>query len=207
MGPDSVRFPTPPRALCWCVALLVLAWLAGPFAETGVERRMFDGSLGQSGLTRTPLVWIGRLTEPLVVVGIALLTVAAAFRTLDRALPLSLPILATLAATFVLKIAVARPRPLLGLDESGASWPSGHAAVAMALALSFTMLARRERWPHRSVLELLALLAATAVGLARLAMGVHWPTDVLAGWLVAASCVAAYWWAHDRLNPRFEPAP
>jgi len=94
----------------------------------------------------------------------------------------------------VAKNVVGRPRPPMHLWlTSASSWafPSGHAtqslstfaAVALVSAAVFLQSARRP------ALAIAAVLAA-GVGCSRVYLGVHWATDVLAGWLAAACWVA-----------------
>ena len=83
---------------------------------------------------------------------------------------------------------IARPRPDVALhlaDIADASFPSAHAAGAMALypllgLLLGMLLSRRAGQAGAAAGVALALL----VGLTRLVLGVHWPSDVLAGWLL-----------------------
>jgi undecaprenyl-diphosphatase len=86
----------------------------------------------------------------------------------------------------LLKEAFARDRPALvpALDQvTDLSFPSGHAAGAMALYLTAAMLIPGER-PHLRVT--LALLCAVVVGISRILLGVHFPSDVVGGWLWGA---------------------
>ena len=87
-----------------------------------------------------------------------------------------------------------RPRPPI-VDQlvaaSNESLPSGHATMSVAVLGSLVVLA----WPGRSVLARVAMVAlvagwAGAVGLTRIYLGVHWFSDVLAGWLVGAAWLA-----------------
>lgn len=85
------------------------------------------------------------------------------------------------------------PRPLsllaptaihvIGLPYRFHSMPSGHAAIAAALAASFCLYFR-QRW-----LQVFVITLALMVGFSRIAIGVHWITDVLVGfgggWLLA----------------------
>lgn len=89
-----------------------------------------------------------------------------------------------------LKRTVARPRPHLGvgLDSLVAapdrfSFPSGHAAASLSMALAGIALL-----PTALAGALLAL--ALVVGASRCYLGVHYPGDVLAGWLLAALATA-----------------
>jgi undecaprenyl-diphosphatase len=77
---------------------------------------------------------------------------------------------------------VARPRPPARLwlaEPSGPSFPSRHTTVA-----SLAMLAGAGAYPRSA--RTAAAGISVAVGLSRVYLGVHWPTDVLAGWLLAA---------------------
>ena len=80
----------------------------------------------------------------------------------------------------VAKEAFARPRPALvpPLDHVDTfAYPSGHAAGAMVILLLGAMLLG-----GRKTL-IAALLLAGAIGVSRIALGVHWPSDVIGGWL------------------------
>jgi len=93
----------------------------------------------------------------------------------------------------VLRATLGRPRPADRLWEvTDAGFPSGHAANAAALAAIVVIVC----WPllgraGRVVITVGAAAYATLVGLTRLAGAVHWLTDVLGGWFVAAACVFA----------------
>ncbi|WP_343287275.1 phosphatase PAP2 family protein [Gordonia sp. SID5947] len=105
-----------------------------------------------------------------------------------------------------LKHLFARPRPptvdrLLDIDTY--SFPSGH---AMMSTIVFGLLAvtafRLSSWvrAHRSVL-VIAPIWAIAIGCSRVYLGVHWTTDVLAGWLIGAGWVAVCIWLCARWAP------
>ncbi|MFR9777414.1 phosphatase PAP2 family protein [Micromonospora sp. MS34] len=97
----------------------------------------------------------------------------------------------------LLKLLVGRHRPDL-LDPvaraAGYSFPSGHALnatlAAGVLLLVFLPYTRRRRW-LRWTLWVAAVLLAVVTGLSRIALGVHWSSDVVGGWVLGAAVVAA----------------
>jgi undecaprenyl-diphosphatase len=106
-----------------------------------------------------------------------------------------------------LKELLDRPRPPLDdqlVHATSESLPSGHATMAIVVIGTLVMLAWPERTPAgRTALVALAALWVGAVGLTRIYLGVHWFSDVVAGWLVGgawlAVCVAAWsWWRARR---------
>ena len=103
-----------------------------------------------------------------------------------------------------------RPRPDVVVhlvNVSSASFPSGHALGAAAIYLTLAVLLAREL-PRRR-LRAFAVSAATLIvvliGVSRIYLGVHWPTDVLAGWCVGAAWAMLCWLIADRLERRATP--
>ncbi|MEV7598229.1 phosphatase PAP2 family protein [Kitasatospora sp. NPDC089797] len=83
------------------------------------------------------------------------------------------------------------------------SYPSGHTAFATALALVVALLAAQGRrrgpdGPGAPTAFGAALLAGAAMGWAQIALGAHYPTDVLGGWCTALAVVPAAAWLVDR---------
>lgn len=87
----------------------------------------------------------------------------------------------------VLKLSFARPRPELVAHQTHvitSSFPSGHALIAAVTYLTLGALLARVQ-PNlllKAYLLLLAVVLTVIVGCSRVYLGVHWPTDVLAGW-------------------------
>ena len=103
----------------------------------------------------------------------------------------------------LLKLLITRPRPELLLEPlSGFSFPSGHTAAAFAFCLALGVLAGREQLPRGRIIWLaIAALPAITVGISRIYLGVHWPTDVIAGMLLASLCCAGWSSVLQRQQP------
>ncbi len=101
-----------------------------------------------------------------------------------------------------LKLMVDRPRPELWprlLPAQGAAFPSGHALAAATFYPALAWLLSEGRPGGRRILMGVAVLVALYVGVGRLYLGVHWPTDVLAGWLLGAvQTTLGLWWLEER---------
>src|SRR6185295_10548936 len=90
---------------------------------------------------------------------------------------------------------------------NSASFPSGHAMSSAVVYLTLGALLTRLR-PERRLKVFLLTIAVTLtliIGMTRVYLGVHWPTDVLAGWCLGAAwamlCWAVALWL-QRKNPR-----
>jgi undecaprenyl-diphosphatase len=101
-------------------------------------------------------------------------------------------LLGTAVANGALKAMFGRVRPEVLLEPlTSYSFPSGHSSAAFAFFLTLGVLAGRGQPPRlRLAWVLLACLPATAIALSRVYLGVHWPTDVIAGAVLAATLCA-----------------
>jgi undecaprenyl-diphosphatase len=103
----------------------------------------------------------------------------------------------TLLST-LLKLGFDRPRPDLVahlVDVRTLSFPSGHAMLSAVTYLTIGVLVARVS-PKRRIkvyVTAVALVLTLAIGLSRVYLGVHWPTDVLAGWSIGAAWAMACW--------------
>jgi membrane-associated phospholipid phosphatase len=89
------------------------------------------------------------------------------------------------------KVLFERARPALWVSpapETTLSFPSGHAMTSMAVAAALVTLTWPTRW--RWPVFIAGVLFVLVVGLSRLYLGVHFPSDVLAGWSASLAWVA-----------------
>lgn len=94
----------------------------------------------------------------------------------------------------ILKAVFMRERPDLWVQlihETGYSFPSGHAMSSAGLGFSLVVALWSSRWRWWAVG--FATVYILFVGFSRLYLGVHYPTDVAAGWLVSAVWVLSVW--------------
>ena len=164
--------------------------------DRGVADWMHSQVSGQPGLATT-LEWIGRLTDPWGLRALVLVVaLALAARGRRRAATwLAITVVVGGLVGVGLKYIVGRARP--AFDEpvyvaTGYSFPSGHALNSMLVAVALLVAL----WPvlgrtARIVSVTVAALFVLVVGLDRIALGVHFVTDVIAGWTVALAVVAA----------------
>lgn len=112
----------------------------------------------------------------------------------------------TVVTTTLLKSLVGRT--IHGDDNL--SYPSGHTAFLTALALVVALLATGRLGLGRRAGVLLvlaaALVAGAAMGWAQVALGAHYPTDVLGGWCTALAVTPATAWLVDRTADRMADA-
>jgi undecaprenyl-diphosphatase len=106
-----------------------------------------------------------------------------------------------------LKFGFERPRPDLVPHATRvytASFPSGHAMLSAVTFLTLgALLARVEKSRRtRAFIMGLAILITLMVGVSRVYLGVHWPSDVLAGWSVGAAWASLCWFAALQLQRR-----
>ncbi|NZA25418.1 phosphatase PAP2 family protein [Luteimonas sp. SJ-92] len=102
------------------------------------------------------------------------------------------------------KQAFARDRPSLWesiAPEPTYSFPSGHAMGSAALALVLVLLAWPTRWRWPAIAA--AAMFVPMVGLSRIYLGVHYPSDILAGWAAASIWVVGVYLMTFRRRPPF----
>lgn len=142
-----------------------------------------------------------------LVISFTILAVAvlASVRHWHGALAVVLSVVCTQVVVDLTKTVVARPRPEANgalADASGASFPSAHSATSMALYAMLAFIAAREcKGAMRIAIAACGAAIVVAVGFTRVLLGAHYPTDVLAGWMVGGAVVVGSWLLATRMLP------
>lgn len=110
-------------------------------------------------------------------------------------------------AVQLIKASVGRARPDLAdrlVPVASASFPSGHAANSAIVYLSLAALASQvvRTRGSRAYLFAAAALLTLLIGVSRVYLGVHWPSDVIAGWSFGALWALGWWWIASAARAR-----
>jgi len=108
----------------------------------------------------------------------------------------------------ILKQTFNRPRPEIVphfVDVSTSSFPSGHAMLSAAVYLSLATLLATTTSRRRLKIYIVGvgILISLLVGVSRVYLGVHYPTDVLAGWCAGTTWALLCWLSYRWLSRRF----
>lgn len=175
---------------------LVCGWLVVAGDLPGDHRVLVEIHRAVGQRVQGPLATVADLTDfaSLAVVAVGLVASLLALRRWAAAVRVTVGVSVVLAVNPLLKELFARDRPRLwSVPEpvSEHSFPSGHAAGTAALFGALVMVAWHTRL--RTPVVVLGALVVALVGISQLALGVHYPSDVLAGWLWAAGWVSLVW--------------
>ena len=189
-------------------ALLLFAWIA---------EEMLEGDTAQFDLRVTTLVHrhsTGQLTtlmkaltvlgSSLVMAPLAILTLVICYfkRDFDALKTLATTFAGALLFELLLKPAFHRARPVPFFDlpvPASFSFPSGHALFSFCFfaTLAALLSARVTRPAAKFAVWLIALLLSLGIGFSRIYLGVHYPSDVLAGYAAGVVWVATVKFVND----------
>jgi undecaprenyl-diphosphatase len=206
-GPEEIAKPTPLFEVAVLVslaiailALFLFAWIGSEMHEGDTQRfdlavRAWVHRFASPGMTRTMTVFSLMGYNILIAELLAALTTFLVMRWRRAFLWLIISTTGSLLLDLALKYAFRRPRPVafFGVAPRSYSFPSGHALVSFCfyLVLAGLLSARIKSLALRILIWSLAVVMVTMIGLSRIYLGVHYPSDVLAGYLAAAVWVGA----------------
>jgi membrane-associated phospholipid phosphatase len=221
--PTRTRTRALTRAVVWglvgFVPFLLLAWLVrtnGPLhdADQAVVAAATAVTAAHPAFETALVVWSGVTQPGLVIVAGALLALWVWRRRglTSRAAWAVVTLLVSWGLVQLAKEAVGRVRPLVDgsfVDAPGYSFPSGHATSAATAAVTLTLLV----WPllgtrGRVVVPVVATLLTLLTCADRIFLGVHYPTDVVAGVLLGTVVSTSSYLGYRGWNPatgRTEP--
>lgn len=200
-GPEEVPKPTPLfeaavfASLAVAILCLVLfAWLGREMLEG--DTRHFDGAVrswvhqfASPAMTRAMTIISSLGSRILILELIVAFIVFARLRWRRAAIWLAVTMAGALFLEFTLKYVYHRPRPTVFFGDlpHSYSFPSGHALTSLCFyaVMAGLLSARIKSLPWRIALWIVAVLLIIAIGLSRIYLGVHYPSDVVAGYLAA----------------------
>src|SRR5262249_39048496 len=181
---------------------------------TGADRRIINlvATLRTPELDHVMLfvTFLGNGQTIIVLAAVALL-IALLARRYERAVLILLSLAASSLFFSVIKLLVGRPRPPLEaarIVQGGFSFPSGHATVSATFygTIAYILIRHVKSEVVKVLIGLVADLLVVALGLWRVSLGVHYPSDVVAGWIAGAFwlvlvAVAQHVWSPQSAKP------
>lgn len=219
-GMRDLRIATVPVLLMALVAGGIYTFVAVANDVSENELQRFDNGLlllfRQPGDVSAPIgpSWVAQSVVEITTLGgypvlVTLVTAIAGFLLVYRKFgPAIFMVAAIVSGTVVshlLKIVYDRPRPDIVdhlVATHTASFPSGHATMSAVVYLTLaTMIVRLvDDVAVRIYVILMAVLLTFMVGMSRIYLGVHWPSDVIAGWALGTAWACLSWLAVTALR-------
>ena len=203
---DNVSTTSAVRLACLSAGTLVLAFtFIAWWAQTGIGRSVDRfllltlQSVGDVTSPRGPS-WLAEAGRDLTALGsISVLVVSTLLvtgwlllrRQAVTALGMLTVIAGGIAMSFMLKWGFSQPRPDLVTEATRvftSSFPSSHAMSSLVTFVTLACVTGQQvrSWTARRYLLACAIVLSLISGLSRIYLGVHWPSDVLAGWIAGA---------------------
>lgn len=188
-------------------AFAILTWLIASGTTFAVDQQLLDAA---KGLGQYLPQWRGLSDSanlPLIAIGAGIVGYLLWTRQRDEAILVIVVLALVTAGSEAVKQLIARPRPP-GFDNTYLgvvySYPSGHVLEAVTIYGMIAVLVWRSALPKvvRVVVPVVFAVIIALVAVARVAVGEHYPTDVLAGLLAGIGFVALFAWLTDVLARR-----
>lgn len=196
-------------AVCGFITWKVAA--VGPDYVTAADLAVQQWFLGiRNGFLNVAVTLLTHTTDTITIVILcALLILPPIPGRMKYGLPVTLTALGDMAVYKTMKHIFLRQRPDVMyhlVEQGGYSFPSGHSATSVAVyGLLFYLIRRHCRNPlAKNILSGVCLFLAVGVGPSRLYVGVHWFTDVLAGWCIGGIAALTAIVILEKLEERHE---
>lgn len=194
------------------VVLIAAALFIGYAVSTGMTQDFDQAFLLALRVPGDPTVpigpqWLGEMARDVTALGgVAVLTILTVLLTVQfllrrewvSAILVAVSAISGTMISNVLKLVFARPRPeLTAITEYGVgSFPSGHSTASAVVYLTLGMLLAKsdDKWRMKVFYVVAAIFLTGLVGLSRLYLGVHYPTDVAAGWSIGSAWAIVCGW-------------
>ncbi|MGM1020329.1 MAG: phosphatase PAP2 family protein [Bacillota bacterium] len=152
---------------------------------------------------------IGSEVPVIIILVIAMIVLYRVLGHRRELLFLAVAVLGSVLLNTVLKMLFRRERPEINriIEANGYSFPSGHSMTAFTMYVALTFLI----WKHvpsrlgRILLVAVSALLIVTIGTSRIYLGVHYPSDVLGGYFMSGSWMAACIWFYQRNEERMPP--
>ncbi len=199
------------------IALLLigtgLGWLVVHTVQP-VDLAIVQATVAHRTTTLTPLMHrlsdLGGEMSVIVILAVALLALLLARRWVDAIAVLGATVGTLYLYEFIVRW-VGRHRPSVQHLENpgGSSYPSGHVAnsTALYLAILLAVFVFVRRPGARIALLVLAAILIAGIAISRVYLGLHYPTDDIAGFLIGVAWALIVRYALGGLEARFEPVP
>lgn len=206
-GTASTLDARPLIAIVALAGFAVLTWLIATGTTFAFDQQLLDAA---KGLGQYMPEWRGLSDSanlPLIAVGAGIVAYLLVTRQRSEAVLVIVILALVTAGSEAVKQLVARPRPpgsenhYLGVVFS---YPSGHVLEAMTIYGMIAVLVWRSSLPRivRIAVPIIFAVIIALVAIARVAVGEHYPTDVLAGLMAGVGFVALFSWLTDILARR-----
>ena len=208
MGKSKTEMKRKKYGFMLIVALLLFAaagyisWQVGSVYDCGVtplDRCVQDWFFSlRSQWLNALVIPLTHTSDTITIVVLCIILVLSPFPGRKKyGFPVTLAALSGLAIYKPMKHLFLRPRPDAALhlvEQGGFSFPSGHSVTSVIVfGLLFYLIRKHCNRPVlRNVLSGICLLLAVLVGPSRIYVGVHWPTDVLAGWCIGGGVLLIF---------------
>ena len=120
-----------------------------------------------------------------------LLFIYAMFKKKYKLLLITISSITSPIVNNILKVIFKRPRPILInlIEETSYSFPSGHSMISILFYGSIIYLLNKYKIKYYKLISVILSVLILLIGLSRIYLGVHYPSDVLGGYLTAGICL------------------